>query len=203
MTATDRTPEPNFFLIGAPRCGTTALSSYLAQHPQVLFSRPKEPHFFNTDHTVRYARTLDDYLACFSHGNGSETAVGEGSVFYLYSRTAVADILARYPEAKFLVALRNPVDAAYSCHGQAVFDHGEILTDFPTAWSAQSGRRNGRLPVPNRDFAEVFEYGDLYSYADQLERLYSLVPRDRVKIVVYEDLAVPGHDVGSGRVGLM
>lgn len=189
VTANETTPEPNFFLIGAPRCGTTALSSYLEQHPQVLFSRPKEPHFFNTDHTVRYARTVDEYLACFSHGTGGETAVGEGSVFYLFSRDAVPNILARYPEAKFIAALRNPAEAAYSCHGQAVYLHGEFLTDFEEAWNAQFKRRTGDLPVPNKDFAEVFRYGDLYSYADQLKRLYSHVPRDRVKVVLYEDFA--------------
>ena len=38
---------PDFFLIGAPRCGTTSLSRYLADNPQVCFSRPKEPHYFS------------------------------------------------------------------------------------------------------------------------------------------------------------
>jgi Sulfotransferase family len=38
---------PDFFLVGAPRCGTTSLSRYLAANPQVCFSRPKEPHYFS------------------------------------------------------------------------------------------------------------------------------------------------------------
>ena len=35
------------FIVGAPRCGTTSLSRYLKDHPEVCFSRVKEPHFFS------------------------------------------------------------------------------------------------------------------------------------------------------------
>jgi hypothetical protein len=35
--------KPNFFIVGAPKCGTTALSEYLRSHPDVFFSSPKEP----------------------------------------------------------------------------------------------------------------------------------------------------------------
>ena len=85
MTKPERFPA--FFLIGAPRWGTTALSSYLANNPQVCFSRPKEPHYFSL---FAPHASLDDlesaYLArYFSHYRESHKAVGEGSVSYLYS----------------------------------------------------------------------------------------------------------------------
>ena len=38
---------PDFFVVGAPRCGTTAISKYLSDNPNICFSRPKEPHFFS------------------------------------------------------------------------------------------------------------------------------------------------------------
>ena len=41
--------RPNFFIVGAPKCGTTSLDEYLRQHPNVFISRPKEPHYFSTD----------------------------------------------------------------------------------------------------------------------------------------------------------
>src|SRR5579862_4386701 len=44
---------PNFFIIGAPKSGTTALSQYLGTHPNVFFSRVKEPHFFDLDASKR------------------------------------------------------------------------------------------------------------------------------------------------------
>jgi hypothetical protein len=41
--------KPNFFIIGAPKCGTTSLSVYLSEHQEIVMSNPKEPHYFSTD----------------------------------------------------------------------------------------------------------------------------------------------------------
>ena len=55
--------KPNFFIVGAPKCGTTALYEYLRPHPNIFMPKVKEPHFFATDlGTVSPAvKTLDDY----------------------------------------------------------------------------------------------------------------------------------------------
>ena len=83
-------PRPNFFIIGAPRCGTTAMSEYLrGGHPGIGFSDPKEPHFFAADLPgIRVCDTEEQYVnGCFSHLSGKTwDAIGEGSVWYLYSR---------------------------------------------------------------------------------------------------------------------
>jgi hypothetical protein len=42
-------PKPNFFIVGAPRCGTTALYTFLKQHPDIFMADDKEPHFFGRD----------------------------------------------------------------------------------------------------------------------------------------------------------
>lgn len=34
--------KPDFFLVGAPKCGTTAMCDYLDQHPEICFSSIKE-----------------------------------------------------------------------------------------------------------------------------------------------------------------
>ena len=112
---------PNFFIIGAPKCGTTALSEYLRTHPDVFFSEPKEPNYFNSDVVSKklyYYTSLEDYLEkCFSGAEGYK-AVGEGSVRYLSSAVAVDNILKLYPNAKFIIMLRNPVDLGYSLFHQ-------------------------------------------------------------------------------------
>ena len=41
--------KPDFFIVGALKCGTTSLYEYLRQHPEVFMSRIKEPHFFGRD----------------------------------------------------------------------------------------------------------------------------------------------------------
>ena len=41
--------NPNFFIIGAPKCGTTSLAAWLAEHPAIYMSQIKEPHYFSSD----------------------------------------------------------------------------------------------------------------------------------------------------------
>lgn len=185
--AIEQQAHPNFFIIGAPKSGTTALSEYLRQHPDVLFSQPKEPHFFNDDFSHRYIDSTDAYLECFSHGTGLEKAVGEGSVFYLSSKTAVGNILKQYPNARFIVMLRDPVEAAYSWHWQAIYSFGEDVEDFEAAWRVQEKRRRGQLLPPHNRVREALQYGPLFSYADQLQRLFDRVPRERVQVILYDD----------------
>src|SRR3977135_3113168 len=99
--------RPGFFIIGAPRCGTTALSTYLAGHPRIGFSRPKETQFFCTDLPgIRFMTAdPDEYVKlCFGHCTGKNyLAIGEGSVWNLYSRAAVWNILRFNPEARFII----------------------------------------------------------------------------------------------------
>lgn len=57
--------RPNFFIIGAPKCGTSTLAWWLSQHPQVWFSPIKEPHFFNDDSAFRQIRTQAAYDRLF------------------------------------------------------------------------------------------------------------------------------------------
>ena len=41
--------RPDLFIVGAPKCGTTALYAYLRRHPEIFMSPLKEPHFFGSD----------------------------------------------------------------------------------------------------------------------------------------------------------
>jgi len=185
---------PDFFIIGAPKAGTTAMSEYLRRHPDILFSEPKEPYFFNDDFSSRYAKSYEDYLKCFSGGTGGGRLWGEGSVFYLFSQAAVSNILNCRPDAKFIVMLRNPIDAAYSMHWQALFSTDEDILDFEEAWRAQVDRQKGvRVPRHNK-IREALMYGPLFKYGEQLTRLYNHVARERIHIVLFEDfVSDPGR----------
>src|SRR4051794_27835879 len=91
-------------VVGAPRSGTTSLSTYLADHPQICFSRPKEPHFFSrfdlgycSDSALR-RRVECDYLDRYFPARGrGETMLGEGSVSYLYTPQCMQPILRLWP----------------------------------------------------------------------------------------------------------
>ncbi|MCG6871407.1 MAG: sulfotransferase [Gammaproteobacteria bacterium] len=183
--------RPGFFVIGAPKCGTTALCHYLEQHPQVCFSHGKEPSYFCTDlPALRLSTTEPEYLAKeFAHCGSHHSIAGEGSVLYLFSREAVPNINRFDADSRFLVMLRNPVDAVYSYHAQQVYNLDEDVADFETAWNLQEQRRQGaRLPATCRD-RQLLMYRDITRFGEQVQRLFEQVPRRRVHVILYEDFA--------------
>src|SRR5664279_5331990 len=111
--------KPNFFIVGAPQSGTTALYSYLSGHPDVGMSKDKEPHFFASDivgHQRRSA-TLEQNLSNFDHATG-KSRIGEASPA---SRRAPQGILDFNRTAQIIVILRNPIDVIHALHSQRVF----------------------------------------------------------------------------------
>jgi len=175
-------PErPDFVIAGAPRCGTTALFTYLAQHPSIFAPRIKEPAFFCKDLPGGIA-TLDEYRSLFAAAPQNCLAF-EASTRYLYSKVAIARVMAHNSATKVIVILRSPVDAAYSLHGYAYRYGYEAIVDFEQAWCAQASRP---LHGPDTSTFE-YAYGPIYRYADQIARLLRLVPERQRHIVIYEE----------------
>lgn len=179
--------KPNFFILGAPKCGTTSLTTWLAEHPQVFISPAKEPHFFNFDFGERSYRTLGKYEKLFVEATRHHIAVGEASVRYLYSRTAVPAILAYAPEPRFVVMVRNPVEMAYAMHDQNVCNAEEDERNFSAAWDLQAVRVYGDC-VPNSVDPQVLLYGKLCKVGLQIQQLLGNVSRSRVLIVNLHDV---------------
>ena len=103
------------FIVGAPRCGTTSLSKYLRAHPDVGFSRIKEPHFF-AQNDLRDLPMNDlretvrrEYLDRYYRGREGRPLHAEGSVTYLYFPEQLEPILRLWPRAKFVVGVRHPL----------------------------------------------------------------------------------------------
>jgi hypothetical protein len=90
--------KPNFFILGAPKCGTTSLWSWLRAHQDIFMSYVKEPNFFNSDDNLGISN-LTDYEELFRGASVSHAAVGEASVWYLSSAVAIQNILQYQPEA--------------------------------------------------------------------------------------------------------
>jgi len=180
--------EPNLFLIGAPKCATTSLAAWLAGHPDVYFSPVKDPHWYCDDLVSRAAvRDEATYRALFA-GARDEPWRGEGSVWYLYSERAVPRILTEHPDARFVVALRNPIDMARSLHGQHLKVGVESIRDFEAAWRAQGARASGATPTRLCPEPRMLQYGSVASLGGQLERLYRNVDPARVHPIVFDDL---------------
>jgi hypothetical protein len=179
---------PNFFIIGAPKSGTTALSQYLEEHPKIFFSRVKEPHFFDLDTSKRLKLDLHTYLSLFSEAEPDRRmAVGEGSTGYLFSKVAASEILKFNPNSKFIVMLRSPVELVQAWHSEMYYEGVENISDFESAWRLEPERRLGRsIPKPCWEPKKLF-YSEWGKLGDQMERLLSVVPRDSLKIILFDD----------------
>lgn len=189
MTTDGISVYPTFFLVGAPRCGTSALSKYLAKHPNICFSKPKEPHFFTILHDLLDNPDIErDYLQrFFFHKTAEHTAVGEGSVSYLYSEDAINNILHLNPQAKFIVIVRNPVDMIHSYHARMLKFLEEDQQDFRVAWQLQEIRRQGLQLPKGCQYPHMLQYKEVGSVGSYVQKLIHQVGRDRVHVIVFDD----------------
>lgn len=183
--------KPNFFIIGAPKAGTTALYAYLSEHPHVYMSLMKEPHFFAADfpnHRARGCSTLDAYLKLFADAKPEcHQAVGEASVHYIHSAEAVRNIYNFDPEAKLIAMLRHPADLIYAFHGQCFFVAIEDQADFEVAWRLQSSRRKGvNLPLGCYEPAFV-QYEQIGKLGKQVESVMNIFPSEQVLFILFCD----------------
>lgn len=179
---------PDFFIVGAPKCGTSSVATWLREHPAVFLPSLKEPSFFDTDSPRVGVRTLRHYLRCFSGASAQHAAVGEASPNYLFSTVAIAKILKFNPDARLIVLIRNPVEMAASLHAQLVYNFHEDVTDFAVAWSLQQRRKAG-LDIPKRcRLPQFLQYRAACSLGEQLQRLQRVADPNRVHIVLFDDL---------------
>lgn len=180
--------EPNFFIVGAPKCGTTSLSHWLNQHPSIFLSAVKEPHFFNTDMGNCRRKSFRKYLDLFADATDEHKAIGEASTWYFYSEAAIRNIVAKFPQSRIIVCLRNPIEMAVSLHNQLVTALNEHLNDFEDAWNAQAERRNGCQISKYCIDSAMLQYKDVCSLGAQLDRVARQIPMEQLYWVFLDDM---------------
>jgi hypothetical protein len=183
--------QPNFFISGAPRCGTTALYTYLSEHPRIFMSGVKELNYFATDfpnvQKITF-KSVDDYHGVFAKAGPQHLGVGEASPFYLFSQVAFKNMFAYDPKARVILTLRHPVEFIESYHRLNLSLLREDEPDLAKAWDLQDLRRKGEhLPGSARQ-PELLMYGELGQFGRYVERLFSVFPREQVKIFLFDDL---------------
>ena len=185
---------PNFLILGAPKCGTTSLYSYVAQHPDVFMCFPKEPTFFghegdrglfngpgdnNEIYRTRVVTSFEAYTKLFNAVT-TQKAIGEASTFYLYLPKAPQTIKKYIPRAQMFGVLRNPADRAYSNYLHLARQLRETLS-FTEALREEPHRiRN--------NFFELWHYKSMGFYYDQVKRYYEMFGQQQVHIYLHEDL---------------
>jgi hypothetical protein len=184
---------PDFFVVGHPKCGTTALHQMLKVHPEIHLPDRKEPWFFAEELHERTPprpegtpRTLSEYAAWFE-GAAPGQVVGDATAFYLWSTSAAANIAQVNPAARIVAILREPASFLHSLHLQQLETYVEVETDLGKAMELEDERREGRSVPKYTYFPKMLVYSDFIRYAEQLQRMHDAFAAEQVKVIVYDD----------------
>src|ERR1700733_4636915 len=185
---------PDFFIVGHPKCGTTALYEMLRRDPQIYMPELKEPWYFASDMLPRFQpmrsapplRSLEEYRSLFADA-GPNQLIGEASSAYLLSRTAAAGIAEVRPDARIIAILREPASFLRSLHLQLLRTPVESQKDFGRAIGLEAARREGRK-VPRRSHRpQLLLYSEHVRYVEQLRRYYDVFSPEQVLVLIYDD----------------
>jgi hypothetical protein len=186
---------PDAVILGAMKSGTSSLHNYLVQHPGVIEPLRKEVHYFD----VHYDRGVDWYRTHF--GRSGEPGLNlDSSPYYLFHPAVPARLNALLPQARLIVLLRDPVRRAYS-HYWHVRKKGREALSFEDAIAAEPERLgNAQERLADGSLAhsrehQHFSYLARGRYAEQLDRWFAVIPRERFLVLRFEDLARDPLDV--------
>ena len=164
MSSSSKIHKPNFFLLGAAKSGTTFLYQCLQQHPEIYMPRIKEPSFFCN--TFQVIKNPVEYISLFQNVK-HEKAIGDASHVYLTCPDANFAIHAFFPDAKFILILRNPTDRAYSLYHHMVYKGFEWINSFEAALIMEQKRiRDEKFKAycPHYFYNYLYFHSGIYSH---------------------------------------
>jgi hypothetical protein len=183
--------EPEIFVVGSARAGTTTLRSYLAEHPQLFVPDLLEPRYHARDalEAIRgpadselldrivasYGDYLDLYRSCAPDQRGVEVTPA-----YLSSRSAAESIHRSAPHAKIIAVLRHPVERAFSSFRLERMDETEPEPDFGRALALEERRRAA-------GWSYVWRYRERGLYGQHLLRWAELFRPEQILVLLYDD----------------
>lgn len=159
--------KPDFVVAGFARCGTTWLYEVLRLHPRLFLPVRKEINFFNR----AFDKGVGWYEAYFEDCPPDRLA-GDISPVYAEDPAVPARLAEVLPQARVVLIVRNPVDRLRSSYWKLMRD----------------GRHQDELVVLVRDGLDRDGYLGRQRYTPVLERYLELLGRDRVLILVYEEM---------------
>jgi sulfotransferase family protein len=179
---------PDFFIVGHPKSGTSAMYRMLRYHPQIHMPR-KEPSFFVPEllaNTNRYAGGIDDYMSLFQDATPQQR-VGEATTWYLWSQRAASRIAQAQPRARIVAILREPASFLRSLHLQFIRSDVETEPDLRNAIALERPRREGRQLPRDSTRPRLLAYSEHVRYVEQLRRYHAVFASEQVLVLIYED----------------
>lgn len=185
---------PDFLLIGAPKAGTSALHSALAQHHELFLSPVKEPKYFmcgdspppayrgpgDAHSNQEWIWQRSRYQALFAEAS-RDRLCGESTPFYLYNRDARRRIAHDLPDVRLIAVLRDPVDRLYSNWMHLWADGLEPCSDVVEACAREPERIDD-------GWAPFWHYRGLGMYGRQLADLFQHFAPEQVLLLRYRRL---------------
>ena len=170
---------PNFIIIGAAKCGTSSLFSYLQQHPQVLLPYKKEIDFFNK----HFDKGIDWYLAHFPVITDYENFItGEATTNYLFNSGVERRIYDACPDVKIIIMLRNPVNRTISDYYHFV-NRGLETRSLKTIIGTSKKLLNKFKLAESEYVINGFDYISRSVYFNQIFRWMKIFPSSNILIL--------------------
>lgn len=194
----EKNNNPNFFIVGPPKCASTSLHYYLNQHPDITLSEIKETHFFSLD----YSEGIQSYLQ--KHFKNANTKIiGEADPTYSFLFYPLLYLKENFPDAKLLYCLRNPVERAFSgwcmreAMGVEVLSFRKALENNALARekftfknnNSESVWINEQRQIKTSNKLTIPTYIDAGLYGEMLKFAFSLFPKEQIKVIKFKDLS--------------
>jgi hypothetical protein len=186
---------PDFFIVGAPKCGTSTLHDWLGQHPQLYLPSArenakdywliKEPNYYCGDLGIAHRRRIIDkerYLRLFDAASSGQL-LGDASPAYLYSEDAVNRIFTDKPNAKIIIQIRNPAEFIRSLHFSLIRTDKE--RKFSLEKAIKSGSK-GKVPK-NAGEPHLYDYLEKARFYPYVKMYFDRFGSENVRVLLLEE----------------
>lgn len=191
---------PDFFIVGAPKCGTTSLYEYLKQHPDLFLPEGKEIAFFSKDFTKEAnahqstaykktslaPKTLAQYLDYFSDYK-DQKIIGTSSPWDLTSEVDAIEIKKVNPKAKIIIIIREPIGLLKSLHIQLQYTQAENIKSLKKALAAEEERRKNNQVPKTAQRASFLFYREYTKFSKHIQKYQNAFPKEQIKIIIFDD----------------
>lgn len=189
-------PRVGFVIGGSMKCGTSALSAYLATHPRVALPKVKEAHVFDAaDFDDDWGTPQIDarYSAHFAVDDPA-LLYGDDTPIYMFLPRFIERIHRYNPAMRWIVLLRDPVERAISQHHMQRTRKIEPKRLFGAAWAEPARLRADADALAPRSAMRRWSYVERSRYAQQLDALHRFFPAGQILLLRSRDLALRTED---------
>lgn len=198
LKQSSRVQLPNLVLAGAPKCGTSSLFNWLAVHPEICGSAPKETFYF-MDKFHPLSRAEANYHAhgltkyqFFEHHSPAKFFI-DATTHYLYQKTALQFFAACDPQPYVIFVLRKPSDRifssfSYTQNNLARLDQTlsfETFTDLLLQHNIDQIKECFHSEESYFVLQRDLQYSQYYDFLIHWKKHFS---PDRLKIVLFEEM---------------